>query len=158
MDGNSLRLYIEKYHSTLFRLAITYTKNSHDAEDIVQEAFLKLYCTENSFKTDENVKAWLIRVTVNLCKDMVKSKWRKERSELIMDIPCEDEKESILLDVLNKLKPEQRMIIVLFYYEGYHVKEIAEICGISATTATTRLSRARKMLKKLLLEEGYNEK
>lgn len=158
MDGNSLRLYIEKYHNTLFRLAITYTKNSHDAEDIVQEAFFKLYCTENSFKADENVKAWLIRVTVNLCKDMVKSKWRQERSELIMDIPCEDEKESILLDVLNKLKPEQRMIIVLFYFEGYHVKEIAEICGISATTATTRLSRARKMLKKLLLEEGYNEK
>ncbi len=158
MDESKLSGYIHKYHGTIFRIAYGYMKNTHDSEDIVQEAFLRLYCSEAEFETDENVKAWLIRVTINLCKDALKSIWLKGRTELNINIPVKSEKESILLDIINKLKPDYRGVILLFYYEGYSVKEIAEICSISTTAATTRLSRARKKLKEMLLKEGYYEK
>lgn len=158
MDGNRLSIYIQKYHGTIFRLAYSYVKNADDAEDIVQEAFLRLYCSELHFEADENVKAWLIRVSINLCKDMLKSAWLKGRTKLDRDIPYESKEESVVGDCIVKLKPEYRAIIQLYYYEGYSAREIAQLCGISATAATTRLSRARKQLKKLLLKEGYNEK
>ena len=158
MDETRLSHYIHMFHGTVFRLAYSYLKNPDDAEDIVQETFLRLYCSNIDFETDENVKAWLIRVAVNLSKDMLKSAWLRGRTELDKDIPEESKEKDTLNEVIEKLKPEYRSIILLFYYEGYHIKEIAEICGISVSTATTRLSRARKQLKKLLLKEGYNEK
>lgn len=158
MDSNKLSEYVHTYHGTIYRLAYGYMKNSHDSEDIVQEAFLRLYCSDIEFEADENVKAWLIRVTINLCKDALKSVWLKGRSEMPMNIPYETEKESVLMESIGQLKPEYRGIILLYYYEGYSTKEIAEICEISPTLATTRLSRARKKLKNLLLKEGYNEK
>ena len=157
MDEKWLNLYIEKYHGTIFRLAYGYLKNSHDAEEIVQEAFLKLYLSENHFERDENVKAWLIRVSINLCKDKLKSFWFKNRSELDMDIPAENEEESALLEIINGLKPEYRAIILLFYFEDYSIKDISQMLGISPTAVTTRLSRARKKLKNMLLEEDNNE-
>lgn len=158
MESDKLADYIAKYHGTLFRLAYSYLKNIHDSEDITQEAFLRLYCSEIHFETDENVKAWLIRVTINLCKDALKSVWFKGRSELSDNIPYENKSESVIMDCIRRLKPEYRGIILLYYYEGYSTKEIAEICRISRTLATTRLSRARKKLKNLLLKEGYYEK
>lgn len=157
MDEKGLNLYIEKYHGTVYRLAYSYLKNSHDAEEIVQEVFLKLYMSDGCFERDDNVKAWLIRVSINLCKDRVKSFWFKYRSELDMDISTESEEENSLLEIINRLKPEYRAIILLFYYEDYSVKEIAKMLGISPTAVTTRLSRARKKLKNLLLKEDYDE-
>ena len=118
MDGNRLSIYIQKYHGTIFRLAYSYVKNADDAEDIVQEAFLRLYCSELHFEADENVKAWLIRVSINLCKDMLKSAWLKGRTELDRDIPYESKEESVVGDCIVKLKPEYRVIIQLYYYEG----------------------------------------
>ncbi len=158
MEENELSRYINRFHHTLYRLAYSYMKNADDSEDIIQEAFLKLYQTEQHFETDENVKAWLIRVTINLCKDALKSTWLKGRTELSSDITCNDKEESILGEYMNKLKPEYRAALLLFYFEGYSVKELAKICGISVSAATTRLSRARKQLKKLLLKEGYDER
>ena len=158
MDERKLSGYIEKYHGNIFRLAYGYLKNSHDAEDIVQEAFLKLYMSKTCFEKDDNVKAWLIRVSINLCKDRLRSFWFKNRSELPMDIPFENKEEDVLLSLINKLKPEHRAVIILFYYEDYSIKEIAKILRISESAVTTRLSRARKKFKDLLLKEGYNEK
>ncbi len=144
---------IRRYHSSMFRLAFSYLKNREDAEDIVQEAFLRLYTSNIIFPAEENIKAWLIRVTINLCKDLLRSQKRRS-SESINDIPIEDSKESELLDCIRRLKPEYSAIIYLFYYEGYSVKEIANIQGISASAVTTRLARARKQLKKMLTKEG----
>ena len=158
MDESRLRLYIEKYHGTVFRVAYSYVKNREDAEDIAQEAFLRLYNSDIDFKTDENAKAWLIRVSINLAKDMLKSSWLKGRTELDRDIPYENKEESIMLDCIHRLKSEYCSVILLYYYEGYSAKEIAEILRISPTLVTTRLSRARKQLKEMLLKEGYYEK
>ncbi len=152
MDKNVISRYITDFHGAVFRLAYSYTRNRHDSEDISQEAFLRLYLSEKDFPTDGDVKAWLMRVTVNLCKDMLKSKWRRDREELSEDIPCESVEESLLADCVKRLEPKYSAVIHLFYYEGYSVKEIAEISRISATTVTTRLSRARKQLKKMLTE------
>lgn len=158
MNEDKLGYYIEKYHGTVFRIAYSYVKNREDAEDIAQEAFLRLFNSDAEFKADENTKAWLIRVSINLAKDMLKSSWFKGRTELDRDIPYENKEESIMFDCIQRLKPEYCSVILLFYYEGYSAKEIAEILRISPTLVTTRLSRARKQLKEMLLKEGYYEK
>lgn len=158
MNEAGLSEYIKKYHGTIYRVAYSYVRNKEDAEDIVQETFLRLYCSETEFETDENVKAWLIRVSINLARDMLKSSWLKGRTELDRDIPYESRNESEALDCIHCLKPEFCSVILLFYYEGYSVKEIAQLQQISQSLVTTRLSRARKQLKKLLLKEGYDEK
>ena len=150
MDKNLISEYMNKFHGSVFRLAYSYVKNRADAEDISQETFLKLYLSEKDFPSDSDVKAWLMRVTINSAKDMLKSRWRKCREELSEDIPYKDEKESLLMDSLKKLEPKYSAVIHLFYYEGYSIKEIAEICHITQTTVTTRLSRGRKQLKSLL--------
>ena len=157
MNESSLSEYIDKYHGSVFRAAYSYVKNREDAEDIVQEAFFRLYNSSIDFEKDENVKAWLIRVSINLAKDMLRSAWFKGRTELNNDIPYENNNESILLECIHKLKPDYCSVILLFYYEGYSVKEIASIMKTSSTLITTRLSRARKQLKEMLLKEGYYE-
>lgn len=158
MNEEKLSFYIEKYHGTVFRTAYSYVKKREDAEDIAQEAFLRLFKCNTDFETDENVKAWLIRVSINLAKDMLKSSWYKGKTELVSDIPYENENESIMLDCIHKLKAEYCSVILLFYYEGYSVKEISGILKCSPSLITTRLSRARKQLKAMLLKEGYYEK
>lgn len=157
MDESRLSFYIHKFHGTVYRLAYSYLKNPDDAEDVVQETFLRLYLSNTEFETDENIKAWLIRVAINLSKDMLKSSWFRGRTELDKDIPAKEKNEDTISEIIEKLKPEYRAVIFLFYYEGYSVKEIAEMNEISVSAATTRLSRARKKLKKLLLKEGYYE-
>ena len=153
MDSEKISVYMNLFHGAVFRLAYSYMKNREDAQDIAQEAFLRLYRSEKHFPTNDDVKAWLMRVTVNLCKDMLKSGWFKGRTELDEKIPCETREETALLDFVKRLEPKYAVVIHLFYYEGYSVKEIAKICRITSTTVTTRLSRARKQLKAMLTEE-----
>ncbi|MBQ8780109.1 MAG: RNA polymerase sigma factor [Oscillospiraceae bacterium] len=158
MDSDKLNSYIKKYHSTVFRAAYGYVKSHEDAEDIVQETFFRLYIAEKEFLSDENVKAWLIRVSINLAKDMLKSSRMRQRTELAEDIPCHINYKDELIEIIGRLKAEYCVVLLLFYYEEYSVKEIAEITQCSQTLVTTRLSRARKQLKKILLKEGYDEK
>lgn len=153
MDSEKISVYMNLFHGAVFRLAYSYMKNREDAQDIAQEAFLRLYRSEKHFPTNDDVKAWLMRVTVNLCKDMLKSGWFKGRTELDENIPCETREETALLDFVKRLEPKYAVVIHLFYYEGYSVKEIAKICRVTSTTVTTRLSRARKQLKAMLTEE-----
>lgn len=158
MTEHELESYIALYRSNVYRLAFSYVKNNEDAEDISQEAFLKLYKSNESFRTSENVKAWLIRVTINLSKNLLKTFWRQKRSELNREIPVQSEKEEVLLGIISRLKPKYSVVLHLYYYERYSVKEIAEICNISSGTVRTQLVRARSQLKEMLLKEGYNEK
>ena len=158
MNAEELSGYVRSYHTSLFRLAYSYVRNREDAEDIVQDAFLKLYCCDIVFEAEHNVKAWLIRVTINLCKDLLKSSSRRLRSELVTDIPTEPPEISGMGEYLSRLKPEQSSMIYLYYYEGYSVKEIARMCRLTGSAVTTRLSRARKQLREMLSKEEENEK
>lgn len=141
----------------VFRLAYSYLKNREDAEDISQETFIKLYQSNELFDTAENVKAWLIRVTINLSKNFLKNFWRRGRVELEKNIPYDSKSEGALLEFVTKLKPKYSVVIHLFYYEGYSVNDIAKLCNISSTAVRTRLNRARNQLKAMLLEEGLDE-
>ena len=154
LNGDSLTEYIRLFHGTVYRLAYSYVKNHADAEDITQEAFLRLYRFKGEFPSDSDCKAWLIRVTVNLSKNLVGSCWFSRREELDENIPCHDIEDSSMLESVMKLPPKYRVTIHLYYFEGYSVKEIADIMRTSVSSVTTRLSRGRELLKKLLLEEG----
>ena len=148
------------YRTSVYRAAYCYTKNSADAEDITQEAFLKLFTSGIGFETDEKSKAWLIRTAINRCKDFRKSlRFRfTVQEEEAAETACTDKRtEDSLLPIVMKLKPKSRCVLYMYYYEEYSVKEIAELLGEKKTTVTTRLMRARKQLKELLLKEGYYE-
>lgn len=153
MDGESLTKYIGLFHGTVYRLAYSYVKNKADAEDITQDVFLKLYKFHGEFQADENCKAWLIRVTINLSKNLLRSGWFTKRTELTEDIPCEDEEDRLLIEYVMKLPEKYRVTIHLYYYEGYSVKEIADMTGASVSSVTTRLMRGRERLKEMLLKE-----
>ncbi len=153
MTEQQLEHYIIQYRNTVFRLAYSIVKNREDADDITQDAFMKLYISEISFERDENVKAWLIRVTINLSKDLLKSGWRRHRAELTDDIPFESGREELLLDSVKKLKADYSIIIYLFYYERYTVNEIAQLRNTTSAAVRTKLTRARAQLRKLLSKE-----
>ncbi len=159
MNEQELKRLVELFGGTVYRAAYCYVKNSADADDIMQDAFLALYTCGKSFSGDEHIKAWLIRVAVNRSKNLLRSSHRRLSVplELAEDIPHEDGHTDSLLPQVMKLKPKYRIVLYMFYYEDMSVRRIAEVLGESASAVTTRLSRARTQLKKLLLEEGYNE-
>ena len=153
MTEQQLEHYIIQYRGTVFRLAYSIVKNREDADDITQDAFMKLYISEVTFERDENVRAWLIRVTINLAKDLLKSGWRRHRAELTDDIPFESSREELLLDSVKKLKADYSIIIYLFYYERYTVNEIAQLRNTTSAAVRTKLTRARAQLRKMLSKE-----
>ncbi len=153
MDRKQLAVYVEKYSKDVFRAAYSYVHNHADSEDIMQEAFLRLYRCEKAFASDENVKAWLLRVTINISKDYLKSSWFHKRAELDESMSYRDEKERSLDEAMLKLKPDYRISVYLHYYMGYSVKEIAELAGISESNAKIRLKRGRDALREFLTDE-----
>lgn len=153
MDAQQLEHYITSFRSTVYRLAYSYLKNREDAEDISQEAFLKLYTSVQSFAADENVKAWLIRVTVNLCKNLLRSSAYRNHDELTNEAAPPSPESSGIEEYIQRLSPEYSAVLYLFYFEGYSVKEIAKICRTTSAAVRTRLSRGRNKLKEMLLKE-----
>lgn len=153
MDEIKLARYIQLYHNAVYRLAYSYLKNTADADDVCSETFFKLYQYNGSFQTDENCKRWLLRVAVNISKNLVKSVWYSKRSELEEKIPLKTHEEYDLSEKLSKLSPKYRVVIHLYYFEDYSVNEISEILKISVSTVTTRLNRARKQLKVIFEKE-----
>jgi len=161
MDDNrladNLAESIEKYHTTVFRVALGYVKSIHDAEDITQDVFFKLYKRKDDFVSQEAKKAWLIRVTINESKNLLKSVWLKRRSDLDESLAAPDDCNSDLdlYEYVKRLKPKYRTVVYLYYYEQYTAKEIAAILKKPQATIETQLRRSREYLKKTLMEEGY---
>lgn len=154
--GNEyLEEIIRKYSSSMLKTAFSLLKSTADAEDAVQEAFLKLITKAPEFENDEHRKAWPLRVTVNISKNMLKSAKRKNLP-LTEEIPYMEKSDEVLPYVLS-LDEKYRAVIHLYYYENYSIKEIAEILSLPAATVGTRLSRARKMLEKSLKEDFGDE-
>ena len=153
MDRNFDRI-VNSYADMLLRICMHYTNNISDAEDVVQAAFLKLVEKNVVFESLDHEKAWLIRVCINLCKDSLKSSWKKKVHSVhdreFKDQPYEIADESPLLSYIRTLPPKQKTAIYLFYYEDMQVKEIAEILDISENNVKTRLSRGRSLLKEAL--------
>ncbi len=159
MTENELKRIIQLFGKNVFQTAFCYMKNHADAEDIREEAFIKLYLSGKSFDSDEHIKAWLLKVTANLCKDKLRSFWCKKilPLESAMDIKTEETPQDSFITYLFRLKPDYRIALYMHYYEGYTAKEIARITGSKENTVLSRLSRGRKQLKDILFKEGYDE-
>jgi len=145
---------LDKYSKTLIKIAFSYMKNTADAEDIVQEVYISLMRRGNGFESDEHEKAWLIRVTINKCKNRLKSAWYHKSVPLDEEISYLPEEESEVLSEVLSLPAKYRSVIHLFYYENYSIQEISEILRKSTGTIGTWLSRGRKLLK-TKLEGGF---
>lgn len=159
MTENELKRIIELFGNNVFQTAFCYMKSYADAEDIREEAFIKLYLSGKSFDTDEYIKAWLLRVTANLCKDRLRSFWYKKilPLETAADIGTEEKPQDEFISYLFMLKSDYRIALYMHYYEGYTAREIAKITGSKENTVLSHLSRGRKQLKDILLKEGYHE-
>lgn len=153
MDDSELCRYIKLYHQTVYRVAFGMLHNAAEAEDAVQETFIKLFNTNKHFTSDEHCKAWLIRVVINHSKNLLRSFRFTHTEKLDETLPIEDLAERDLADAFSALPPKYRVVIHLHYFEGYSSGEIASILGISATAVTTRLARGREKLKDFMTSE-----
>lgn len=155
MTNAELEKAVELYRPMLIRLAYGCTGSFADSEDIVQDAFVKLYLRGRDFPRREDMKAWLIRVTVNMCKNHVIS-WRTgKRSELTEDVADGENfpEKAAVRELLGQLKPIYKAVIYMHYYEGYTAAEIGRMLKISETAVTTRLQRGREALRQILEDD-----
>jgi RNA polymerase sigma-70 factor (ECF subfamily) len=151
---------LELYADMVRRICFIHLKNYADAEDVFQEVFMKYLLRDRQFESDAHEKAWLIRVAVNACKDVIKSFFRKNATsleELIAEPFYLQESESEVLGAVLALPEKYRDVIYLHYYEGYSAIEIAKTLGKNENTIYTWLDRARKRLKEILGGETLGE-
>ena len=150
LDKQFIRVF-DLYKNDIYRLVYSYTKNKSDSDDITQNIFIKLYNhNEILRRQDEDIKKWLIKVAINECKTFLLSSWKKkiiafvekQENTLSITLPNND-----LLEAILQLPKRYRIIIFLYYYEDYKIKEISEMLNLSITNIQTILSRARKKLK-----------
>lgn len=141
---------LDLYANTVRRICFVHLKSSADVDDVFQDVFLKYILHPQQFESDAHEKAWLIRVAINACKDILKSFFRKKVSSL-EDVNVEpfymEDSDREVLDAVLHLPPKYRDVIYLFYYEGYTAVEISEILGRRVNTIYTWMDRARKELK-----------
>lgn len=144
---------VEKYGDMLYRISLLILKNTADAEDAVQETFIKYFTKAPEFTDAEHEKAWLITVATNRCRDMLRYRSRHEtESEEVLNTYAVEKSDSGILEALMELSDKYRIIMILFYVEQYKIDEIADITGVSVSAVKMRLSRGRK-----LLEEKYRK-
>lgn len=144
---------IERYSDTVRRLCMIHLKNHADTEDIFQTVFLKYVLSSVCFESEEHEKAWFIRVTLNACKDLLKSFFRSHTVSIeeVLEQPValpEDNRE-VLQSVLS-LPQKYKDVIYLHYYEGYTAPQMSKLLGKNVNTIYTLLTRARQMLKEKL--------
>ncbi len=138
---------LEKYNTMVYRLAFSRTKSVHDAEDIMQNVFIKFIKCNVNFESDDHIKAWLIRVTINLSKNLLTSAWFKRTTTLEEDIVVTLKEDSEVYKYVLDLPNKYRTVIHLFYYEDMSTASISEVLNIKESTVRSQLHRARNILK-----------
>lgn len=141
---------VDTYSAMLIRLAYASLHNQCDAEDIVQEAMVRLMKAQPRFDSEEHEKAWLIRVTINLCKNHLKSGWVTKT--VVLDESLSVNEPDGILDIVMQLPQNYRNAIYLHYYEGYSTAELAAMLGKRQATICSWLQRARGKLRQQLVE------
>lgn len=144
---------IERYADTVRRICMIHLKNHADTEDIFQNVFLKYVLSTTVFESEEHEKAWFIRVTINACRDLLKSFFRSRTVSLdtLLDQPAEmTENDRTVLDAVLALPGKYRDVVYLHYYEGYTAPQIGEILHKNTNTVYTLLNRARQALRETL--------
>lgn len=142
------------YADCILRIGYTWFNNEHDAQDICQTVLIKLLENNKPFNDAQQERAWIIRVTINTCKNLKRSAWFRrivsleEGGSLTMQFP--EIKDDSLLTLVQRLPLKYRRVIYLYYYEGYEVKEIASILNEKPALVSTHLLRAKAKLKVML--------
>ncbi len=157
MTRQVFETYFKEQYSLVYRVAFMQMKGHADAEDALQEVFLRLLKYQPRFDNEEHEKAWFIRTTMNICKDILKSKWHnstvsidkiQECEKKYFHLPYEQEDETIW--TVLELPEKYKSCLYFFYYEDYSIKEIAQLLKIPENTVKTNLRRGREMLKAAL--------
>ncbi len=148
---------IQRYADTVRRICMVHLKNEADTEDIFQTVFLKYVLSSVSFESDEHEKAWLIRVTINACKDLLKSFFRSRTVPLdeLLEQPAAippDNRE--VLEAVLSLPQRYRDVVYLHYFEDYTAPEISRVLGKNVNTIYTLLTRSKRILREKLGEDG----
>lgn len=141
-----------KYKTDVYRLAYSFVLNKEDAEDILQKTFYKLYKNQKVLKSEEEqIKKWLLKVSANECRDLLKTVWNKKvrnvEYKIINNVKEEQDKLKIIKSLEN-IEPKYRIILYLYYYQGYSVNEISTIIKKSESAVKMRLMRGKEMLRK----------
>lgn len=160
MERNAFQEAVSRYQDMVYRIALHQIGSPADGEDAVQEVFLKLFTCQAPFDGEDHLRRWLIRVTVNHCRDLQKSPWKRRRVSLdalpVEPVFQQPEQAELYREVMA-LPEKYRTVLYLFYYEELSIREIAEILRIKQSAVTTRLSRARAKLKEHLAEVWKDE-
>lgn len=146
----------EKYRDSVFRAALSVSRNPEDAKDVVQDTFIQYMSSSRQFDSEEHIRAWLLRVAINKSKNVMASFWNRKRGALedyMENTQFQEPEDRSLVEAVFSLPEKYRVVIHLYYYEDYPVREIAGILHISEGTVKSRLSRGRASLKKILKEE-----
>lgn len=155
MDGKEAGRLAEKYAPAVYRLAYAHGGNAADAEDVMQDVFLRLLTKAPVFRDDDHAKAWLLRVAVNRARDLLRAARRQNVPlEMAENVSAPERPAGETLQAVLALPSKLRLAVHLFYYEELPVKEIAAALGISQGAVKARLSRARKQLRASLTEGG----
>lgn len=162
MSAHEFSDVYERYKNLLYRIAYTYLKNSDDVEDLLQEVFIKRLYSAPPFETEEHETRWMIRITVNLAKNQVKSFWNRNRTNLddLSEVPeilqwQWDETDKSIYSEVMALPDKQRIVIYLHYYEEYTCKEIANILNCKESAVKMRLKKGRDLLRLKFSKEGF---
>ena len=144
-----------RYGDTIFRVAYHAVKDRGEAEDVTQTVLLRLYLNKGNFESEDHLKHWLLRVTVNESRKVLRSAWRRRTIPLEgWDGPIEEPQErSDVLEAVLELEAKYRLPVYLYYYEGCSVKEVAQILHTNPSTVQTRMQRAREKLKIALTDD-----
>lgn len=148
---------LDKYSDMVLRIAYTYLKNRADAEDIVQDVFLRIIDKKPSFNDESHEKSWLIRATINMCKNKVNMFWNKNKCSIddVQEFAVSDKynTDTSVFQEVMALGEKYRVVVYMYYYEGYSTPEIADVIGKNETTIRSLLHRARNKLKDMLKED-----
>lgn len=156
LDSADVKRAVDEYSDLVLRLAYSYLRSTHDAADVCQNVLVKLVMRDELFETADHERAWIIRVTINECKDALSKAERARTVPLDADVeviePSRESESSAVLAAVRQLPPDQASAIYLRYFEGYKVLEIAELLDKSEAAVSMVLTRARANLRKLLAE------
>lgn len=145
--GMTFNDIVEKYSDMVTRICIMNLRNSDDAKDCYQNVFIKLFQKDIEFQNEEHLKAWLIRVCINECRNYIK-RFYKFTIDIEQVIIADHQKNLTLLPEVLKLPKKYRNVLYLYYYEGYSIDEISHILQINQNTLKSQLKRGRELLGK----------
>lgn len=161
MTENDFICAVKRNSQRLYLIALSFTKSTNDAEDIIQNVFLKLWKYTEAFESREHTDKWLTAVCVNESKNYIKSFFRNhlniDDTEIVSPESFDTSWQRDLFNAVMELPKKERMVVHLFYYEDLSVKDIAVILKIKESAVKTRLSRARNKLKVRLGDDWINE-